>query len=103
MTRLPNFIYIGPDKAGSSWLHDVLIEHPQVFMTPAKDLYFFDRYFDKGTDWYAAHFEKAGDQYTLRQIWTGGDLGREFRLSRREVDRRAAGAFHVDRIVISAQ
>ena len=32
----------------------MLIEHPQIFMTPAKDLYFFDRYFDKGVDWYAA-------------------------------------------------
>lgn len=59
MTRLPNFLYVGPDKAGSSWLHEVLMEHPQIYMTPAKDLYFFDRYFDKGIDWYAAHFAKA--------------------------------------------
>ena len=68
MTRLPNFIYIGPDKAGSSWLHDVLIAHPQVFMTPAKDLYFFDRYFDKGLDWYAAHFEKATDELVVGEV-----------------------------------
>ena len=40
MPRLPNFIYIGPDKAGSSWLHEVLIRHEQVFMPDAKDLYF---------------------------------------------------------------
>ncbi len=44
---LPNFVYIGPSKAGSTWLHEVLITQPQVFMTRAKDLYFFDRYFDK--------------------------------------------------------
>ena len=68
MNRLPNFIYIGPDKAGSSWLHDVLIEHPQVFMTPAKDLYFFDRYYDKGVDWYASHFEKASDQRIVGEV-----------------------------------
>jgi Sulfotransferase family len=68
VTRLPNFLYIGPDKAGSSWLHDVLIEHPQVFMTPAKDLYFFDRYYDKGIDWYAAHFEKATDQMIVGEV-----------------------------------
>jgi hypothetical protein len=68
MTRLPNFLYIGPDKAGSSWLHDVLIEHPEVFMTPAKDLYFFDRYFDKGVDWYAHHFAKAGDQKIVGEV-----------------------------------
>ena len=35
MTRLPNFIYIGPDKAGSSWLHEILIRHPGDFTTPA--------------------------------------------------------------------
>jgi hypothetical protein len=68
VSRLPNFIYIGPDKAGSSWLHDVLIEHPQVFMTPAKDLYFFDRYYDKGVDWYAAHFEKATDEKIVGEV-----------------------------------
>lgn len=68
MTRLPNFIYIGPDKAGSSWLHDVLIEHPDIFMTPAKDLYFFDRYFDKGIDWYANHFVKATDEKIVGEV-----------------------------------
>jgi hypothetical protein len=54
--RLPNFIYIGPSKAGSTWLHEVLIRHPQIFMSAAKDLYFFDRYFDRGLPWYASHF-----------------------------------------------
>ena len=48
MSRLPNFLYIGPDKAGSSWLHEMLIRHPDVYLTPAKDLYFFDRYYDRG-------------------------------------------------------
>ena len=54
--RLPNFVYIGPSKAGSTWLHEVLIRHPQIYMTEAKDLYFFDRYFDRGVDWYADRF-----------------------------------------------
>ena len=56
---LPNFMYIGPDKAGSSWLHEVLLTHPQVFMPVAKDLYFFDRYYDRGLDWYLSQFESA--------------------------------------------
>lgn len=68
MTRLPNFLYIGPDKAGSSWLHEVLLAHPDIFMTPAKDLYFFDRYFDKGVDWYAAHFQRAGTERIVGEI-----------------------------------
>jgi hypothetical protein len=60
LPRLPNFIYIGPDKAGSSWLHEVLIRHEQVFMPDAKDLYFFDRYYDRGVSWYATQFKDAG-------------------------------------------
>ncbi len=64
-TRLPNFVYIGPSKAGSTWLHEVLIRHPQVFMTDAKDLYFFDRYFDRGVDWYSGHFRQAGPEHEV--------------------------------------
>ena len=52
-------MYVGPDKAGSSWLHEVLLTHPQVFMPVAKDLYFFDRYYDRGLDWYLSQFESA--------------------------------------------
>lgn len=54
--RLPDLVYIGPDKAGSTWLHAVLLHHPQVFLTPAKDLYFFDRFWSRGAQWYAAQF-----------------------------------------------
>ncbi len=61
----PNFIYVGPDKAGSSWLHEVLLTHPQVFMPEAKDLYFFDRYYDRGLDWYLSQFEAAGEQHRV--------------------------------------
>ncbi|WP_165865568.1 sulfotransferase domain-containing protein [Vallicoccus soli] len=64
MTR-PNFLYLGPDKAGSSWLHDVLIRHPQVFMPEAKDLYFFDRYYDRGLGWYLGQFRAAGPQHRV--------------------------------------
>jgi hypothetical protein len=61
----PNFIYIGPDKAGSSWLHEVLLTHPQVFMPVAKDLYFFDRYYDRGLPWYLSQFADASPQQTV--------------------------------------
>lgn len=63
--RLPNFVYIGPSKAGSTWLHEVLIRHPQVYMTGAKDLYFFDRYFDRGVGWYGDQFRGARPQHRV--------------------------------------
>ncbi|MGH9246795.1 MAG: sulfotransferase family protein [Acidimicrobiales bacterium] len=65
LRRLPNFLYIGPDKAGSSWLHEVLVLHPQIYMTEAKDLYFFDRYYDRGIAWYARQFEGAGPHHRI--------------------------------------
>ena len=68
VSRLPNFLYVGPDKAGSSWLHEVLLKHPDVYLTPAKDLYFFDRYYDRGPDWYAAQFRNAGDQRIVGEV-----------------------------------
>lgn len=65
MRTRPNFLYIGPDKAGSSWLHEVLLQHPQVHMPEAKDLYFFDRYYERGLDWYLNQFKGAGPQHRV--------------------------------------
>jgi hypothetical protein len=63
---VPDFVYIGPDKAGSSWLHDVLGRHPEVYLSPAKGLYFFDRYYERGPDWYAAQFADARPEHRVR-------------------------------------
>ena len=56
---LPNFLHIGPSKSGSTWLHEVLIGHPEVYLSQAKDLYFFNRYYDRGPGWYRAQFRSA--------------------------------------------
>lgn len=53
---LPNFLYVGPDKAGSTWLADVLDAHPDVCVAAAKDTYFFTDGYDHGLAWYARHF-----------------------------------------------
>lgn len=55
----PNFLHLGPGKSGSTWLHEVLLLHPQVFLTQAKDLYYFSRYYDRGFDWYRKQFRAA--------------------------------------------
>ncbi|WP_164775259.1 sulfotransferase domain-containing protein [Nocardioides pantholopis] len=68
MSRLPNFLYVGPDKAGSSWLHEVLLKHHDVYLTPAKDLYFFDRYYDRGLAWYADQFRDARAERVVGEI-----------------------------------
>ena len=66
--RLPNFVFIGPDKTGSSWLHKALTLHPQVYVSPAKDTYFFDRFFGRGLEWYAKQFNGATDEPVVAEI-----------------------------------
>jgi hypothetical protein len=68
VNRLPNFLYVGPDKAGSSWLHETLTKHPDVYLSPAKDLYFFDRYYDRGVEWYAAQFREARGEEIMGEV-----------------------------------
>lgn len=52
----PTFLFLGPGKSGSSWIFEILREHPEVFVPAAKDLQFFDRYYERGLDWYYSFF-----------------------------------------------
>ncbi len=59
MTPSPDFLFIGPDKSGSSWLQKVLSDHPDVYVPPAKDLYYFAQEYSRGPEWYLGHFAQA--------------------------------------------
>lgn len=63
MSDLPKFICIGAQRAGTTWLHECLGEHPDVYVPPEKELHFFDRFYDKGLKNYEDYFslEKRGD------------------------------------------
>lgn len=39
---LPNFLIAGVQKAGTSWLHRRLAQHPDFFMSSPKELHFFE-------------------------------------------------------------
>jgi hypothetical protein len=41
--RQPDFLCIGAQKAGTTWLYHALRQHPQVAMPPIKELHYFDR------------------------------------------------------------
>lgn len=66
--KLPNFIYIGPDKAGSTWLFKVLEWHPDTYVTSCKDTQFFDNYYEKGLDWYKKQFNPRGEYKVISEI-----------------------------------
>lgn len=55
--RKPDFIIVGTQKAGTSWLRYNLSRHPKI-SGPKKQIHFFDRNHDNGMKWYSNHFEK---------------------------------------------
>ena len=47
---LPDFICIGAGRAGTSWLYEMLREHPEIFTArDIKETHFFDDYYDRGS------------------------------------------------------
>lgn len=38
----PHFICIGAQKAGTTWLHEILSQNPSVWMPPIKEIHYFD-------------------------------------------------------------
>ncbi len=78
--RLPDFICLGAQKAGTSWLMSNLARHPEICLPPHIkhfDVHYFDRHFHRPLAWYAAHFRQAGDRkkgentpaYGLLPVW----------------------------------
>lgn len=59
--RKPNFLIIGAQKAGTTTLHAMLDLHPQVFMSPKKEINYFFRedYYKKGEVYYQSFFQNC--------------------------------------------
>lgn len=81
--QVPDFLYIGTSKAGSTWLFNALARHPDVFLASDKGLYYFDAHVDRGEDWYLDHF-RGSDGFRAR-----GEVSHSY-LSSPEVPGRVA-------------
>ena len=57
--NLPDFICIGVQRAGTTWLYECLKEHPEVFVPETKELHFFNDNYEKGIEFYSQYFEEA--------------------------------------------
>lgn len=56
-----DFIGVGAQKSGTSWAYTCLYEHPEI-CAPIKEIHFFSRpRFEKGREWYEAHFKKCDE------------------------------------------
>ena len=56
---LPNFLIVGAEKGGTTTLAAALAVHPDVYMSPVKEVRFFSHHWDKGVAWYEQFFAEA--------------------------------------------
>lgn len=50
---------MGAQRAGTTWLHNCLKEHAGLSLPEKKEVHYFDRNYDKGSDWYYSHFKEC--------------------------------------------
>jgi hypothetical protein len=75
---LPDFLIIGVQKSGTTWLAHLLRQHTDVYM-PEGEVHFFDKVhnYQKGEEWYRECFADAEAEQTVGEktpdyIWTNG-------------------------------
>jgi hypothetical protein len=66
---LPTFLGIGVARAGTTWLHTLLADHPDVYMpTRRKEIRFFDVNQERGVAWYETFFCSSADAVNYKAI-----------------------------------
>lgn len=76
--RLPNFIAVGPQRTGTTWLYEALREH--VGLSTIKETDFFLKNYGLGLDWYLKSFPAYPPEIPIGEIdpnYFGSDLARE--------------------------
>jgi hypothetical protein len=67
--KFPDFLIIGAQKAGTTWLHRNLQAHPQVWMPKEKELHYFDEKMEAKTSLRSKLWgERAMDERWRRQV-----------------------------------
>ena len=59
-----NFLGIGAQKAGTTWLYEMLAKHPQIAFPPMKEVHFWNAQQHLGLQWYEQLF--TGDASKIR-------------------------------------
>ena len=65
-----DFLILGAEKSGTTWLADMLRQHPDIFIPEQKELFYFNKQFFESPEldnynyslplsWYLAHFDPA--------------------------------------------
>jgi hypothetical protein len=55
----PTFIIVGAERCGTTSLYENICVHSGVKRASTKEIEFFDRYYDKGIEWYEEQFPRG--------------------------------------------
>jgi len=73
----PTFINIGPGRSGTSWLYQMLEQHPEICMSKIKETEFFNTNYEKGFPWYENHFAHCKNYKAIGEISNNYYLDKE--------------------------
>ncbi len=78
--RYPDFLGIGAQKAGTTWLHRNLTRHPDLWLPPVKEVHFFNEvHIPAHKRWTAAHRRDKGvvvlEKFRARNPVAERDMG----------------------------
>lgn len=107
LERFPDFLIVGPQRTGTTWLHANLREHPEIFLAEPKELFFFSRiktpdhpkFCSDDLSWYLSFFHDPVWRFILKQ---GLSIVRHRRLYRPVIRGEATASYAaIDRDVIA--
>jgi hypothetical protein len=90
ISKFPDFMLLGPPRTGTTWMHQNLTRHPNIFMTEPKELYYFSsvqwphghspRLPEMSPDlaWYLQFFEESEEARAGRQAQCQRDFGVDY-------------------------
>lgn len=52
-----HFVCVGGNKCGTTWLYEMLRQHPDLAVARTKEPHFFSVNYDRGLDWYRSHWQ----------------------------------------------
>jgi hypothetical protein len=56
---LPDFVIVGAQRCGTTFLYDLLSRHPRVEPATKKEVHYFDLHYGRGIEWYRSHFPRV--------------------------------------------
>jgi len=72
MTKIlirPKAIFIGPERTGTTWIYEYLRFRNDVCIPEdIKEIYYFDRHYDKGLRWYLSHWKNCSERNKIIEV-----------------------------------